>query len=112
MKLNDIAEKLDLELLNPGAGLDVDIKKAFCGDMLSEVMGNAREGAIWITIQVHENALAIAMLKNFAAIIFSSSRKPEAEVIEKATEEEIRLFSSGKTSYQLSGELFQLGLEA
>jgi predicted transcriptional regulator len=112
MKLNDVYKKLDLELLTQGLDLEVEITRAFCGDMLSEVMGNAREGALWVTIQIHENALAIALLKGFSAVIFSSGRRPEANIISKAMQEEIPLFISEKTSFEISGMLFQAGLEA
>lgn len=112
MKLIDLKKELDLELLSPGADLDVEVERAFSGDMLSEVMGNAREEAVWVTIQVHENAMAVAMLKNFRAIIFSSGRRPANEVIKKAADEGIPLFAAEETSFELSGKLFQLGLEA
>lgn len=112
MKLEELGNELDLEILTPELDLDREVKKVFSGDMLSEVMGNAPEESIWITIQIHENVLAIASLKNFSAIVFSSDRKPEVKVVERAVEENIPLFISKLTSFAISGRLFQLGLEA
>jgi hypothetical protein len=45
-----------------------------------------------------------------AAVIFSSDRKPEAEVIAKAAEEGIALFVSQQDTFDLTGRLYELGI--
>jgi hypothetical protein len=80
--------------------------------MLSDVMGNAPEGGIWVTIQVHRNVIGVALLRSFKAIIFACDRTPDPEVIEKSQEEGIALFSSADTEFAITGKLFQLGIRS
>ena len=49
MTVKDIIEKLNLECLNE-ANLDTEVTGAYASDLLSDVMGNARSGQVWITM--------------------------------------------------------------
>jgi hypothetical protein len=64
MKIKDLVKELGLEVLSCKDSLDREIKGGYCSDLLSDVMGNAKEGDIWITLQVHKNIIAVASLKN------------------------------------------------
>ena len=64
MTVKDIIEKLDLQCLNE-ANLDAEVTGAYASDLLSDVMGNARSGQVWITMQTHKNVSAIASLRDF-----------------------------------------------
>ena len=67
MTVRELATQLKLEVCCGAAGLDKEIKGGYTSDLLSDVMGNAREGNIWITLQTHKNIMAIASLKELAA---------------------------------------------
>ena len=71
MTVRELATQLKLEVCCGAAGLDKEIKGGYTSDLLSDVMGNAREGNIWITLQTHKNIMAIASLKELAAIVRS-----------------------------------------
>ena len=64
MKLKDLAERLALDVLQPGGNFDVEVSGGYAGDLLSDVIGNARERNLWFTCQTHENIVAVAKLKN------------------------------------------------
>ena len=63
MTVKDIIEKLQLECLNE-ANLDAEVNGAYASDLLSDVMGNARSGQVWVTMQTHKNVTAIASLRD------------------------------------------------
>ena len=69
MRITEITEKLDLKVLSGHNGLSNEITGGYVSDLLSDVMGNAKEGQIWITLQTHQNIIAVASLKDLAAII-------------------------------------------
>ena len=58
MTVRELATQLKLEVCCGAAGLDKEIKGGYTSDLLSDVMGNAREGNIWITLQTHKNIIA------------------------------------------------------
>ena len=63
MKVQELVDKLGLKVLAGAQGLDREIDGCYISDLLSDVMGNAMEGNIWITLQTHKNVMAVASLK-------------------------------------------------
>jgi hypothetical protein len=119
MRLQELAEVLGLKALTPtggaasgasGAAADPEITKGYASDLLSDVLANAPSGGVLVTLQVHLNVIAVAGHAGLAAVIFSSDRKPDAEVIAKAEEEGIALFVSAEDTFDLTGRLYALGL--
>ncbi|NLN84692.1 MAG: hypothetical protein GX135_01140 [Candidatus Cloacimonetes bacterium] len=84
----------------------IEISGGYVCDMLSDVMGSAREGQAWITIMKHLNTVAVAALTGIPAIVFSKGNVPEENVVEKATSEGICLISSELDSFSLAGILY------
>ena len=64
MKISDIITKLDLKVISGHNGLSNEITGGYVSDLLSDVMGNAREGEVWITLQTHQNIIAVGSLKD------------------------------------------------
>ena len=76
-----------------------------CGDLLSEVMANAPVGCVWMTVQGHQNIVAVAVLKEMAAIILTGGQIPDDETLQKAEEEGIPVLLSPDSSYDIAGRL-------
>lgn len=110
MKVCEIVETLDLEVVAGKGQLDNEITSGFVGDLLSVVMGKAEAGTAWITIQSHLNIIAVASLVDVACIIVSEGFVVDENAIEKANEEEIVILTSEKSSYQLASLLTKLGV--
>jgi len=108
MKLKEIVDKLGLKAFTPEISLDVDVTSGYTSDLLSDVMGNSKKGQVWITLQIHQNIVAVAKLKELAGIILVNNRKPDEETLEKAKEEGIPLLSASETTFNVSGKIYQL----
>jgi len=108
MKITDIIDKLDLSVVSGQGGLMNDVSGGYVSDLLSDVIGNAREGSVWITLQTHHNILAVASLKDIAAIIIVKGAMPEEETIKKSDEENIPVLSTDKDTFTISGQLYEL----
>ncbi len=108
MKLNEIIDKLKLNVLTPEEKLDKEVRGGYTSDLLSDVIANSKEGSLWITLQTHQNIIAVAKLKDLAGIIIVNNREPEEETLKKAGEEHVPLMVSGGTAFEISGKLFGL----
>jgi len=108
MKLNQIAEKLNLEVRVGVNNLDSDVTNAYVSDLLSDVLGNSEEGDLWITLQIHPNIVAIASMKGLSGIVIINGREPEEETVKKAQEEKISILVTTMTAFELSGKLYAL----
>lgn len=110
MKLQEIIDSLSLKVETPSADLNREVKGAYVSDMMSDVMGNAKDGFIWITIQVHLNIIAVASLKNLSGIILVNNRVPAEDTLKKAIEENIPIMTTPLSAFDLVGMLYSLGL--
>ena len=110
MKLSDIQNALELTQIVEGD--DTDITGAYVADLLSDVVGNAGEGNILVTIQVHKNLVAVASLVGIGAAIITHGRVPDDEVCDAARENGVALLSSKESSFTVAGRLYELGLRS
>lgn len=108
MTVKDIVDKLNLKVVSGENGLNNEIKGCYVSDLLSDVMGFADEGEIWITLQTHLNVMAIASLKELAAIILVKNIEPEEETIVKSNEENIPIIISEDQTFDVTGKLYNL----
>lgn len=108
MKVSELIEKLGLTVFTGSEGLDREITGGYVSDLLSDVMGNGKEGNLWITLQNHMNVIAVASLKEMACIILVKGIVPEAEIVERAIEEEIPILGSKENTFELSGKIYQI----
>ena len=110
MTLKEIAESLNLETKASAAGLARDVIGGYASDLLSDVIANANEGDIWVTLQIHQNIVAVAFLNNLAGIIIVGGRKPDADTLSKAEDQGVVILVSDLTAYELVGRLYQMGV--
>ena len=110
MKVKDIQELFHLEVASGEKGLDREVTGGYCGDLLSDVMANSTKGAVWLTIQGHQNAVAVALLKELAAIILVNNRLPDEDTRAKSDEEGIPILLTPFPAYGLTGRLHQAGI--
>ena len=108
MKVCDIMKELDLTLFSGGSGLDKEVTGGYSSDLLSDVMGNADEGQVWITLQVHKNIMAVATLKEIAAIILVKDLKPEEDVKEISNEKGIPVLGTSMDAFTLAGKIYNM----
>lgn len=108
MKVFELIEELGLTVFTGSEGIDRDITGGYVSDLLSDVMGNAREGNIWITLQNHMNVIAIASLKELSCIVLVKGIIPIPEIVDKANEEGIPVLGSVENTFELSGKIYQI----
>ncbi len=79
-----------------------EITAGFTSDLLSDVMGNAPEDSVLITIQAHKNTVACSSLAGISAIVLCSNRKAPEDMIEAAKDEGIAIFSTKDNQFVAS----------
>lgn len=108
MQVKDIITILNLKIFGGNKGLDREISGGYTSDLLSDVMGHAENGKIWITLQTHKNVIAIASLKELAAVILIKGLEPDSDMLAQAEEEGIPVLGTKDESFETTGKLFNL----
>ncbi|MBA4408774.1 MAG: serine kinase [Bacteroidota bacterium] len=108
MKVSELVEKLGLTVYSGRKGLDREITGGYVSDLLSDVMGNAREGEVWITLQVHQNVMAIASLKDLVAVVLVNNLEPPESTVRHSNEENIPLLGANFSTFEIAGKIYQI----
>jgi hypothetical protein len=111
MTLKELITKLQLKTFVEANNLDREIMVGYTSDLLSDVMGGANSGALWVTVQTHPNIIAVAVLKDIAGIIITGNKNPQPETIKLAQKEHITLLGTDKSSFVASGMLYDNGVK-
>ena len=110
MNVQELSEKYHLQVAAGQNNLDRQIQSGYCGDLLSDVMANAPDGCIWLTVQTHQNIVPVAVLHEMAAVIITGGHEPDQETIKKANEEGIPILMWPKSAFDLAGQVFSAGV--
>jgi len=108
MKLREIIEKLQLQVLVDQERLDTEVTGGYTSDLLSDVMANSKAKNLWITLQTHENIVAVAKLKDLAGIVIINNRQPDEETFKRAKDEHVTLLASRESAFSITGKLYRL----
>ena len=88
------------------------LEAGYTSDLLSDVMANAVEGAVLVTIQAHKNTVAVASLVGLAAIVVCNDRPVADDMLEAARREGIAVFQTANNQFETSALLARkLGAE-
>ncbi len=107
MKVIELVEKFGLTVFAGKGGLSNEISGGYVSDLLSDVMGFAQENQVWITLQTHQNVLAIASLKDLAAVILVKGFQPDSETLMHSNEEEIPLLGTEMETFEIAGKIYR-----
>jgi serine kinase of HPr protein (carbohydrate metabolism regulator) len=110
MTVRDVVDRLGFEVLTENEGLQREITGGYASDLLSDVMAHSKAGSLWVTLQTHRNIIAVAALKELAAIVLVNGRTPDTETLEKAREENVLVLASPLSAFELAGRLYEMGI--
>lgn len=110
MMLSAILTELSLSSFTNPPAADVEVSAGYASDLLSDVMGNAPTGSIWVTMQCHPNVIAVASLLNLAAVILVGHATPDELTLKKAHEAQVVLLHSNFSAFETVGRLYDLGI--
>lgn len=101
MTIKELVDQFDLEVV-AGPDLDKKIDGAYIGDLLSNVMARAEKGNLWLTVQGHQNVVAVALLVELSAVILVEDFDYEESAVQRACQKGVNLLKTNKKSYALA----------
>ncbi len=110
MNLAELVERLGLTIYTDRDELARAVGGGYAGDLLSDVIAHGRKDQVWVTIQIHPNIVAVAVLKELAAIVIANGREPAPETVDRARKERVPILGSTLTAFEIAGRLHELGI--
>ena len=106
MKLKNIIEIVNAELLWGKDLLVLDIKRVSCSDLLSDVLAFTKPDTLLVTGLVNLQVIRTAEMSDISAVCFVRGKKPNEDVISLAREKNIPVFATALSMYETSGRLY------
>ena len=113
MKVKEMIDELELKLLNKDISEDAlyaDVEGGYVSDLLSNVMGQAESGMVWVTMQGHQNVAAVASLIGLSAVIVAGDAPVAADTLHKAELNDVVILTTSQPAFEVVGRLYQLGI--
>ena len=112
MKISQIQELLNAEVICGGDQLDRDVHSACGSDMMSDVLAYVKDQAVLLTGLVNPQVVRTAEMMDMVCIVFVRSKAPTQEMVTLAREHGMVLLKTRKRMYEACGKLYAAGLGA
>ena len=112
MKISQIQELLNAEVVCGGDQLDREVNSACGSDMMSDVLAYVKDQAVLLTGLVNPQVVRTAEMMDMVCIVFVRSKVPTEEMITLAKEHGMVLMKTRKRMYEACGKLYAAGLGA
>lgn len=110
MKIKEIVELLDAQVLCGETHLDGEVHSACGCDMMSDVLAFVKEQAVLITGLCNPQVVRTAEMMDMRCIVFVRGKMPPSEVVALAEEAGIAVLASKERMYVACGKLYAAGL--
>ena len=110
MKLREVKEILDADVIVGDEKLDIEVSTAFGADLMSDVLSFAKAGCLLLTGLTNTQVVRIANVLDMAAIILVRGKKPPAETISMAKSLQIPILTTKYILFETAGRLYAKGI--
>ena len=110
MKLWDVKEILEAEVVAGGDLLDREVNTAGGSDLMSDVLAFVRPGALLLTGLTNPQVVRTAEMSEVRALCFVRGKLPDRETIELAESKNIPVLRTHLSMFASCGRLFENGL--
>lgn len=110
MKLREVKEILDANIVVGQEKMDMEVYTAFGADLMSDVMAFAKAGSLLLTGLTNSQVVKTASSRNIAAIILVRGKEPSTEAIEMAKDLQIPILTTKYILFETAGILYSKGI--
>ena len=110
MKLREVKEILEANIIIGNEKLDMEVYTAFGADLMSDVMAFAKAGSLLLTGLTNAQVVKTAASRNIAAIILVRGKEPSTEAIDMAKELQIPILTTKYILFETAGILYSKGI--
>jgi predicted transcriptional regulator len=112
MKLRDVLNILDAEVVAGEDNLDMEIKTACAADLMSDVLAFVKAGSLLLTGLTNPQVIQTANILDIPAIVLVRNKKPSTETIALANQLKIPLLTTKYVLFESAGRLYSKGMLA
>src|SRR5512146_764352 len=112
MTLEEIKGILSALALTRPADMHIDVGRAYCADLMSDVLAFSVTNSLLITGLTNAQVIRTAEVADIKAIIFVQNKRPDRETIALADVKKIPLLATDLSMFDTCGRLYENGLRS
>ena len=110
MKLSQVRDILNAQVVVGEEFLDREVKSGFGSDLMSDVLAFAKDQVLLLTGLVNGQVIRTAEMMDIKAIVFVRGKKPTEDIANLAREYSMVIMTTDYTLYPSCGKLYSAGL--
>jgi predicted transcriptional regulator len=111
MKLAEIRDILECEVLTENDDLSVDVNQVVASDGMSEILAFAKSSELMITGLTNIQSIRTADVAGVSAVIYCRGKRPDKRVVEFAKQKRIPVMITKMVMFDICGILYNKGLK-
>ncbi|MBP7527245.1 MAG: hypothetical protein KA801_04945 [Syntrophorhabdaceae bacterium] len=110
MRLQEVREILDADIIVGKDQMDMEVTAAFGADLMSDVLAFAKPGSLLLTGLTNPQIIRTSDVLDIAAIILVRGKRPLPETVQLAEELRIPLLTTKYILFEAVGRLYSKGI--
>ena len=110
MKISEIRDLLEADVLCCGELADKEVYSACGSDMMSDVLAYVKDQALLLTGMVNPQVVRTAEMMDMVCIVFVRGKQPQEQIVEMAAERGMAVLSTDLPMFAACGRLYEQGL--
>lgn len=111
MKLAEIRDILECEVLTDDDDLSVEVQQVVASDGMSEILAFAKSNELMITGLTNIQSIRTADIAGVSAVIYCRGKRPDKKVVEFAKLKRIPVLITKMVMFDICGILYNKGLK-
>jgi len=111
MKLAEIRDILECEVLTADDDLSVEVHQVVASDGMSEILAFAKSSELMITGLTNIQSIRTADIAGVSAVIYCRGKRPDKKVVEFARQKRIPVMVTKMVMFDICGILYNKGLK-
>ena len=108
MRLDRLAEKLGLSVVEGRRAHQLRVDRAYAGDRISDILNQASDTTLIVTNLANSSVVRVIELMDVPGVCLLNGIQPDAELVEAAREHGAALLVSPEDMYRTCGRVYQL----
>jgi len=111
MKINEVINVIGGKVVCGEAILDLEVKKGFASDLMSDVLTLDTDDVLLITGLANLQAIRTAEMSDISCVVIARNKKVSKEMAQLAKECNITLIECSGSVFKTAGKLYEAGIK-
>ena len=111
MKLSEVKDLLQCEVLSGENELSADVLQVVASDGMSEILAFAKSRDLMVTGLTNIQSIRTADIAGVSAVVYCRGKRPDKKVIEFARQKKIPVLVTAMVMFDICGILYGKGLK-